>query len=205
MNARDEILARVRAALHDVSPDEPTDIPRNYHHDAGLDHEGVLELFAETVADYRATVHRAPIADARAKIAEILAGRWFHRLAAPVDFPTEWLPDDVISDSGQLTSDDLDGVDGALTLAAVGIANTGTLILDAAAGQGRRLLSLVPDYHLCVITADRVVGSVPEAVRRLDPRRPITLISGPSATSDIELNRVEGVHGPRTLDVLLAE
>jgi L-lactate dehydrogenase complex protein LldG len=202
MTARDEILARVQAALHDVPPDEPTDIPRNYRQDAGLDHEGVLELFAETVADYRATVYRAPRAGIPAKIREILADR---KIAAPADFPKEWLPANAISDSGQLTSADLDAVDGALTLAAVGIANTGTLILDAAEGQGRRLLSLVPDYHLCVIPADRVVGSVPEAVRRLDPQRPITLISGPSATSDIELNRVEGVHGPRTLHVLLAE
>lgn len=202
MNARDEILARVRGALHDVPPGEPADIPRNYRHNSGLDHEGVLELFAETVADYRATVHRAAGADAAAKIAEILADR---QIAAPADFPAEWLPDNTLSDAGQLTSDDLDKIDGAVTLAAVGIANTGTLILDASTGQGRRLLSLVPDYHLCVIPADRVVGSVPEAVRRLDPSRPITLISGPSATSDIELNRVEGVHGPRTLHVLLVE
>lgn len=202
MKARDEILARVRAALHDVPPDEAEDIPRNYHPDSGLDHEGVLELFAETVADYRATVYRAPPAGIPGRIREILDQR---RIAAPADFPREWLPADAISDSGQLTSGDLDNVDGALTLAAVGIANTGTLILDASEGQGRRLLSLVPDYHLCVIPADRVVGSVPEAIRRLDPGRPITLISGPSATSDIELIRVEGVHGPRTLDVLLVE
>jgi L-lactate dehydrogenase complex protein LldG len=202
VNARDEILARVRAALHDVPPGESTDIPRNYHHDSGLDHDGVLELFAETVADYRATVYRAKRDEIAARIEEILGER---RIATPADFPGEWRPANAISDSGQLTSDDLDNVDGALTLAAVGIANTGTLILDAAEGQGRRLLSLVPDYHLCVIPADRVVGSVPEAIRRLDPNRPITLISGPSATSDIELNRVEGVHGPRTLDVLLVE
>lgn len=202
MNARDEILARVRAALHDVPLGESTDIPRSYHHDSGLDHDGVLELFAETVADYRATVYRAKRDEIAARIEEILGER---RIAIPADFPAEWRPASAISDSGQLTSDDLDNVDGAMTLAAAGIANTGTLILDAAEGQGRRLLSLVPDYHLCVIPADRVVGSVPEAIRRLDPNRPITLISGPSATSDIELNRVEGVHGPRTLGVLLVE
>lgn len=202
MNARAEILARVRTALRDVPADEPTAIPRDYRHDSGLDHDGVLDLFAETVADYRATVHRAARADAAARIAEILAGR---QMATPSDFPAEWLPANVIADSGQLASADLDHVEGALTLAAVGIANTGTLILDGSAGQGRRLLSLVPDCHLCVIPADRVVGSVPEAIGRLDPSRPITLISGPSATSDIELNRVEGVHGPRTLHVLLVE
>jgi L-lactate dehydrogenase complex protein LldG len=209
MNAREEILGRIRGALNDVPRDEPDDrdIERNYQRTSGLDHEGVLELFAETVADYKATVRRVPAADRVAAIGEILAGRGLRRIAVPADLPRDWLPAglEVSFDSGQLTSADLDAVDGAVSCAAVGIASTGTLILDASAGQGRRLLSLVPDYHLCIIEADQVVGSVPEAVRRLDPSRPITLISGPSATSDIELNRVEGVHGPRTLDVLLVE
>ncbi len=207
MSARSEILGRIRSALSDVPTDEPADqdIPRTYRRTSGLDHEGVLELFVETVADYRATVHRVEPAGRAEAIAEILAKRALRRIAVPADLPTDWLPDGIgrVIDTGTLTSADLDAVDGALTTAAVGIANTGTLILDASAGQGRRLLSLVPDYHLCVIPAERIVGSVPEAVQRLDPTRPITLISGPSATSDIELNRVEGVHGPRTLDVLV--
>jgi L-lactate dehydrogenase complex protein LldG len=207
MSARSEILSRIRSALADVPADEPADqdIPRTYHRTSGLDHEGVLELFVETVADYRATVHRVEPAGRADAIAEILAKRSLRRIAVAADLPADWRPDnvEVVIDTGALTSADLDAVDGALTTAAVGIANTGTLILDASAGQGRRLLSLVPDYHLCVIPADRIVGSVPEAVQRLDPNRPITLISGPSATSDIELNRVEGVHGPRTLDVLV--
>jgi L-lactate dehydrogenase complex protein LldG len=208
MNAREEILGRIRGALKDVPQDEPdADIERTYRRTSGLDHEAVLELFAETVADYRATVRRVGVAGRAGAIAEILAGRGLRRIAVPADLPAEWLPPglDVVSDGGQLTSADLDAVEGAVTRAAVGIASTGTLILDAADGQGRRLLSLVPDYHLCIIDSEQVVGSVPEAVRRLDPTRPTTLISGPSATSDIELNRVEGVHGPRTLDVLLVE
>ena len=209
VNAREEILGRVRGALRDVPPDEPADhdIDRTYHRASGLDHEAVLELFCETVADYRATVRRVAAADRSSAIAQILTGRRLYRIALAADLPADWLPEGIerIRDDGRLTSADLDTVDGAITRAAVGIANTGTLVLDGSAGQGRRLLSLVPDYHLCVIDADRVVGSVPEAVRRLDPARPITMISGPSATSDIELNRVEGVHGPRTLDVLLVE
>jgi len=205
LNARDEILQRIRNALSDAPA--PVDIPRDYRPDTGLDHEGVLELFAETVADYRATVHRTDDKGRAHAIAEILAGRGLRRIAVPIDLASDWLPDEIESvvDAGQLTGADLDAVDGALTGAALGIAVTGTLILDGSVGQGRRLLSLIPDYHLCVIDADQVVGSVPEAIRRLDPRRPITLISGPSATSDIELRRVEGVHGPRTLDVLLVE
>jgi L-lactate dehydrogenase complex protein LldG len=207
MSARSEILGRIRSALTDVPADEPADqdVPRTYHRVSGLDREGVIELFVETVADYRATVRRVEPAGQVDAIAEILSGRSLRRIAVAADLPDDWRPHDleVVVDAGALTSADLDAVDGALTTAAVGIANTGTLILDAGVGQGRRLLSLVPDYHLCVIPADRIVGSVPEAVQRLDPTRPITLISGPSATSDIELNRVEGVHGPRTLDVLV--
>jgi L-lactate dehydrogenase complex protein LldG len=207
MSARSEILRRIRSALADVPADEPgdQDITRTYRRTSGLDHEGVLELFVETVADYRATVRRVEPAGRAAAIAEILNGRSLRRIAIAGDLPTDWLPDsvEILTDAGALTSADLDAVDGAVTTAAVGIAGTGTLILDAGPGQGRRLLSLVPDYHLCIIPADRIVGSVPEAVQRLDAARPITLISGPSATSDIELNRVEGVHGPRTLDVLV--
>jgi L-lactate dehydrogenase complex protein LldG len=128
-------------------------------------------------------------------------------VVVPADVPEEWLSGtgaEVVRDDGTLTPADLDTVDGVLTGSAVGIAETGTIVLDGGAAQGRRALSLVPDLHVCVIRTDQVVGSVPEGVARLeDPTRPLTWISGPSATSDIELRRVEGVHGPRTLVVLL--
>jgi L-lactate dehydrogenase complex protein LldG len=207
VSAREEILGRVRQALVDVPATDSTEVPRDYRRSLGIDRAAVLDLFAETVSDYRATLHRSAPDQIASAVAAILAGQGITRLAVPADLPDDWLPDDldVVVDDGRLGAGDLDAVAGAMTAAAVGIAQTGTLVLDAGARQGRRLLSLVPDYHLCVISADDVVGSVPEALGRLDPVRPITLISGPSATSDIELSRVEGVHGPRTLDVLLVE
>jgi L-lactate dehydrogenase complex protein LldG len=128
------------------------------------------------------------------------------RLATPPDVPPEWLAEaavEVVADDGTLTAPELDRLDGVITGSAVGIAETGTIVLDGGATQGRRALSLVPDFHLCLIRTDQVVGTVPEGIGRLEPTRPLTFISGPSATSDIELRRVEGVHGPRTLVVLV--
>ncbi len=206
MSAREEILGRIRQALGDVSgPDDV--VRRDYRRTLDLDRPATLDLFATMVSDYRATLHRTGPDKVAETVGAILAAQGIGRIAVPADLPREWLPEthDVLVDDGRLGADDLDAVAGAMTAAAVGIAQTGTLVLDAGPRQGRRLLSLVPDYHLCVVGADDVVGSVPEALARLDPVRPITLISGPSATSDIELSRVEGVHGPRTLDVVLVD
>jgi L-lactate dehydrogenase complex protein LldG len=146
-------------------------------------------------------------------IEEALKKRGVGRLVVPAGLPKEWLPEgvEVLSDGARprLTDEELDRSDGVLTGCALGIAQTGTIVLDAGPAQGRRVLTLLPDYHLCVVREEQVVGLVPEAFARLegtvkDEGRAITFISGPSATSDIELNRVEGVHGPRTLEVLIA-
>ena len=193
MNAREEILAGVRRALAaaDVSP---VLVPRGYRSTGPVD----VDLFAERVADYRAVVVRCGEDEVAARIAEALPPQ--ARVVVPEGLP--WDVPGAVPDNG-LTALDLDGLDAVVTTATVGIAATGTIVLSHGPGEGRRALTLVPDLHVCVVRADQVVTDVPDAVALLDPARPTTWISGPSATSDIELNRVEGVHGPRTLHVVL--
>jgi len=210
--SRDVILERIRGALKDVSPEEePGDVRvvRDYRTTDPVPRTALIDLFIERVREYKATVQRVPAADLPRAIAEACAARGVKRLVVPADLPEEWVPPGValLREPG-LTNDQLEHSDGVLTACALGIAQTGTVVLDCGPGQGRRVISLLPDYHLCIIAEDQVVGLVPEAVARLHsaastPGRPITFISGPSATSDIELNRVEGVHGPRTLEVLV--
>ena len=163
-------------------------------------------MAAERIADYRAEVHRVAVDDVPATISALLAERGARRMVGPVEQPSNWQVDGAewLTDSPPLSIDQLDGADGVLTGCAVAIAETGTIVLDAGEAQGRRALTLVPDYHLCVVRTDQIVGIVPEALARLEPTRPLTFVSGPSATSDIELDRVEGVHGPRTLHVIIA-
>lgn len=203
--ARDEILARLRYALADVSPDErPEDVlvRREYQHFTDDD----TEVFTDRLVDYRALVRWTDLDGLPATLAVALADRGARRIVAPPGLPPAWLDGasvEVVGDDPPLELYVLDGLDGVVTGCAVAVAATGTIILDGGPDQGRRALTLVPDYHLCVVRADQVVGAVPEALARLDGTRPITMISGPSATSDIELNRVEGVHGPRTLEVVL--
>ncbi|MFC5952378.1 lactate utilization protein C [Pseudonocardia lutea] len=200
MSAREEILGRVRAALADVPAAEtPADVAVDRPEPRPTTAVDV-ELFAERVADYKATVVRCTPEDLPTHLAAALEG--VLRLLVPADLPEELRPADAILDE-QLSTAELDAVDGVLTTAALGIAETGTIVLDHGPGQGRRAATLVPDLHVCVVRTDQVVADVASAVARLDPTRPLTWISGPSATSDIELDRVEGVHGPRTLTVLL--
>jgi len=195
-DARTEVLARIRAALGDRPT--PAAVPRAYHRTG----PGSLDLFAERVADYRAVVHQVSAAELVPLLTSLLGSR---RIVVPADLPAEWLVPSVtwLPDSPPLSIEELDGADGVLTACAVGIADTGTIVLDAGVAQGRRVLTLLPDYHLCVVRESQVAATVPEALARLDSVRPLTFISGPSATSDIELNRVEGVHGPRTLEVVI--
>ncbi len=197
MSARDDILASARAALAGADRTSPH-VPRSYRHQPRpATQEALLDLFAERVADYRADVRRVTADQVEAAIGSILGDRSV--IVAP-ELP--WPVAGAVLDSGQSAAE-LDRLDAVVTAARVGIAETGTIVLDHTGDQGRRALSLVPDLHVCVIRADQIVPGVPDAVALLDPSRPQTWISGPSATSDIELSRVEGVHGPRHLHVLL--
>jgi L-lactate dehydrogenase complex protein LldG len=203
MNARDEVLRRVRAAR----PTEPVTVPREYRDvDDGDD---LVELLVDRLLDYKATVRRCDAGGLSGAVGELLSG------ASAVVTPGGGVPESWLTGyQGQVVRDgeprplavaDLDAPGVAvLTGCAVAVARTGTLILDAGPDQGRRALTLVPDHHVCVVHSGQIVGGVPEALARLaDPTRPLTLVSGPSATSDIELDRVEGVHGPRRLDVVV--
>jgi L-lactate dehydrogenase complex protein LldG len=199
---REEVLRRVRWALADRR--EPPPVVRDYR-TAGTTRVD-LDRFADRVRDYQATVTRIGTDQVRPHLTAELGARGARRVLVPAGFPPEWTPDlSVVRDEPPLSVADLDGVDAVVTSCAVAIAETGTVVLDHGAGQGRRAITLVPDHHVVVVRADQVVALVPDAVARLDPARPLTWISGPSATSDIELRRVEGVHGPRRLDVLLVD
>jgi L-lactate dehydrogenase complex protein LldG len=204
MNAREEILRRVQSA-HVTGRNQ--EIRRDYAHTVEL--ADPVALFVERVEDYKATVIRTGPDGVAAAVAASLVGA--RRVVVPAGFNASWQPADIdiVADEPVLSSADLDGVDAVLTSAVVGIAVTGTIVLDHTEGQGRRALTLVPDLHVCVITAEQIVGDVPEAIARLSSSvragRPLTWVSGPSATVDIELIRVHGVHGPRTLRVVLVE
>jgi L-lactate dehydrogenase complex protein LldG len=209
---RDAIVRRIRSALRDGRSDEkPGDVivPREYRAADSSSKAALVDLFVERVREYKAVVHRVEASALPAAIAASLANRGVKRLVVPSDLPEGWAPPALtLLRDPALTVDQIESSDGVLTGCALGIAQTGTIVLDSGPAQGRRVLTLLPDYHLCVVWERQVVGLVPEAIAQLQSAaaaqgRPITFISGPSATSDIELNRVEGVHGPRTLEVLV--
>lgn len=204
-SAREDVLARVRSALGPALG-TAVEVPRGYRQRT---EPADLDLLVERIVDYRASVERVDGPGVGTAVAAELRRSGVRRLVVPPGLPPDWLADlrdvEVVVDDGTLDADALDAFDGVLTTCAVAIEATGTIVLDGSAGQGRRALTLVPDYLLCVVPAAAVVPDVPAAVARLDGTRPLTWISGPSATSDIELNRVEGVHGPRTLAVLVTD
>lgn len=204
-SAKDVILARVRAAT--TNAPEPPLVPYDFRERDERDRAAILEDFIERLVDYKAIVTHTKDASLAQAIADACQQQDIVQLVVPADLPSEWIPSGVkvLRDDPELPIARLDESSGVLTGCAMAIAQTGTIILDGGVTQGRRALSLIPDRHLCVVRAEQVVGLVPEAIAGLAPRatHPITLISGPSATSDIELSRVEGVHGPRTLYVFV--
>ena len=211
MSSRDDVLGRIRSALRDVSSHETPDdveVPRAYR--VAGDGSGPVEAFAARVEEYRAEVHRVEAGAVAGVAARVCEAGGVRRVVVPPGIPKEWLPRDgveVVTDEG-LSPAELDRADGVLTGCALAIGQTGTIVLDGGRESGRRAVSLIPDTHLCIVRAEQVVALVPEAIERLGERvrrerRPLTFVSGPSATSDIEFRRVEGVHGPRQLHVLL--
>ncbi|WP_138444342.1 LutC/YkgG family protein [Sinomonas susongensis] len=212
-SAREEILARVREALGQTGGeprgDEPGDAaggPCAYRAASGLDEDALVELLVDRLVDYKARVEVVEPDRLAEAIRTRLEGK---RFVVPEGLPAAWLDPSLeeskVTDSreARIGVELLDELDAVVTSSAVSIAETGTIVLDGSPDQGRRAISLVPDHHVCVVPVETIVGIVPEGFTRLDATRPLTLISGPSATSDIELERVEGVHGPRTLDVLI--
>ncbi|MFI7403986.1 lactate utilization protein C [Streptomyces sp. NPDC049541] len=211
MSSRERILGRVRRALADV-PQEDTPYEQAVSRDYLREHgersvEQTVDLLAENLADYRAIVHRCTASELTAVIGRLLAERGSKTVLVPSGLDEGWLAAtdaERLPDRAESTPHELDQVESVVTGCAVAIAETGTIVLDGSPEQGRRRITLVPDHHICVVRVpEQVVSSVPQALERLDPARPLTWISGPSATSDIELDRVEGVHGPRTLEVVL--
>jgi L-lactate dehydrogenase complex protein LldG len=201
VTARDDVISRIRSALEPgVAAPE---IPRDYRQ-AGEVGGDVVGLFCSRAAEYKATVRRVEAAELPGVVSELCRGR---RIAVPPGGPDVLTGVEVVVDDPPLSPQALDKIDGVLTGCALAIAETGTIVLDAGERSGRRALTLVPDWHICIVEASAIVAGVPDAVAALAEAatdgRPITLVSGPSATSDIELDRVEGVHGPRTLDILV--
>jgi L-lactate dehydrogenase complex protein LldG len=222
MSSRDLILGRVRRALADVPRDDTPPAPERPGEDAryeqAVDRDYLREhgtrsvaetvdLLAENLADYRAIVHRTDNEELPHLIGRLLTARGPRYVLVPPGLPPEWMSaadPTRVHDRAADTPHELDEVESVVTGCALAIAETGTIVLDGSPDLGRRRVTLVPDHHICVVRVpDQVVSSVPQALERLDPARPLTWISGPSATSDIELDRVEGVHGPRTLEVVL--
>lgn len=216
MSAREEILQRIRTATADVAEKDPIlDVPVEWTYGQALQTPDILADFVEKVEDYKARVVRVAEGDIGSAIVEALAGLQAGSAVLPGGLPEAWVQAvtdagvEVFRDDPELSHGELNLISAVVTTAAVGMADSGTIALDHGPGQGRRALSLLPDCHVCVVRADQVVSDVPEGIARLAPalraRRPVTWLSGGSATSDIELSRVEGVHGPRHLWVILVD
>lgn len=208
--ARDEILGRIRRALPPVDTEaaaEPARIPRSYRRTGELSAEERLELFIDRLVDYDTEIlHAASEQELPKAIAQALLHARETTLLAPADFPAHWLPQqvEVVLDDGRTTLQ-IEGIPAVVTTCEAAVASTGTIFLVHGGTQGRRIATLLPDHHICLIRHDQIYELLPEALRAIQPHAtaPITTISGPSATSDIEMTRIRGVHGPRRLTAIL--
>ncbi len=226
--SRTEILEKIRRSLgvapeqreqNGLTEDRITEdriakdygtIAREYQHSGKLDPQSRLELFSERLRDYGTSVHRCSNQQLSSTIAQVLAARHIHRILIPPGISGPWLAAsdiEFVPANNGLTYAEMDKMEGVLTACTAAIALTGTIFLRHSATEGTRALTLIPDYHLCVVFENQVLETVPEAIRYMEPfsTLPLTTISGPSATSDIEMTRIKGVHGPRTLDVVLIQ
>jgi L-lactate dehydrogenase complex protein LldG len=213
-SSRERVLERIRKAnLKAAAPQQP--VPRDYDCNSSQTADKTLALFEERLRDYDARVFPVLREEIAARAAEILSASHRRRIAVPAGLPVAWqgagvewvidgIGDDVVA-GHELSFDVLNAVDGVMTAATAGVAISGSIVLQHGPAEGRRVLTLLPDYHLCIVEASQVVETLPEAFTRLDPTRPVTFFSGPSATADIEMTRIKGVHGPRFLDVLLIQ
>ncbi|WP_420881530.1 LutC/YkgG family protein [Rhodococcus sp. (in: high G+C Gram-positive bacteria)] len=205
MSSRDVIMGRVRDALT-LAPPKTVEVPRAYRTGRTMPDADRVELLVDRLVDYKAVVHRSGHSELPDVLARVLGEVGARRVGVPAGLDDSWLSrfdGEVVVDSPTVPAPQLGDLDGVVTASAVSCAETGTIFLDGSPDQGRRALTLVPDLHVCVVTVDSIEVGVPEAMARLVPERPTTMISGPSATSDIELERVEGVHGPRNLHVVI--
>lgn len=211
MNAHDEIAGKIRKAIGHTHALEDAQrawqqLPRLYNSVARRERESDILLLEDRLRDYDAKVVRCATNETAGAIERMLTERGKRQMLVPEGLPAAWLPSnfDFVIDNA-FTAMELDQFEGVLTCASLAIAETGTVVLQNIPGQGRRALSLVPDYHLCLVKVEDVVATVPEAMARLQATAHLatTFISGPSATADIEMTRIKGVHGPRILDVLL--
>jgi L-lactate dehydrogenase complex protein LldG len=206
--AKKEILDKIRSALsRSTRPGIAYETLERHYRKAGtLDAQERLLLFEDRLHDYGSEVFIRSEEQLPATIAHALISRGKHDLILPAAIPDRWLPDGfAFRRDENISYEELDRSQGVLTGCALAIAETGTIVLRHSEQEGRRALTLIPDYHLCVVYAEQIVELVVEGFRKMNEfsRAPITTISGPSATSDIEMTRVQGVHGPRTMDVIL--
>ncbi|MDH2393798.1 LUD domain-containing protein [Streptomyces sp. HNM0663] len=205
MSAREVVLGRIRDALA-LAPLPAVTVERAYRRGRILPDQERLELFTDRLLDYKAQVRTCTASKTAATLAEVLADLGARRIGVPAALDRSWLTSwggTVEEDCADVSATHLEALDAVVTASAVSCAETGTIFLDGSPDQGRRALSLIPDVHVCVVDLSSVAPGIPEALALLGPERPTTLISGPSATSDVELERVEGVHGPRTLVVVV--